>query len=403
MDRPRLEVADVLRRYGEAYREQHATSLSTAQRRVMSAIELCRTAALGGHLEQCDQCQYQRNAYDSCRNRHCPKCQSLARAQWIEDRQSELLDTQYFHVVFTLPEEIVAIAYQNKKVVYDILFRATSETLRIIAADPKHLGAEIGFFAVLHTWGQNLMFHPHLHCVVPGGGLSPDGDRWVSCRPDFFLPVRVLSRLFRRLFLESLQQAFDAGRLHFFTSLHPLQVPSAFAAHLAPLRDAEWVVYAKPPFAGPQQVLDYVGRYTHRVAISNNRLLDIEDDQVQFRYKDYRNRSQQKVMTLSADEFIRRFLLHLLPDGFQRIRYYGFLSNRHREEKLEHCRQLLGMASAHPTTPASEPPKDYRDRYEELTGVSLRLCPVCGRGQMIRVPLPSVACTSSTLKEKDTS
>jgi len=256
MDRPRLEVADVLRRYGEAYREQHAASLSTAQRRVMSAIELCRTAALGGHLEQCDQCQHQRIAYDSCRNRHCPKCQSLARAQWIEDRQSELLDTQYFHVVFTLPEEIAAIAYQNKKVVYDILFRATSETLGTIAADPKHLGAEIGFFTVLHTWGQNLMFHPHLHCVVPGGGLSPDGDRWVSCRPGFFLSVHVLSRLFRRLFLELLQQAFNAGQLHFFTSLHQLQVPSAFAAYLAPLRQAEWVVYAKAPFAGPQQVLD---------------------------------------------------------------------------------------------------------------------------------------------------
>jgi len=322
----------------------------------------------------------------------------LARAQWIEDRLSELLDTQYFHVVFTLPEEIATIAYQNKKVVYDILFRATSETLRTIAADPQHLGAEIGFFTVLHTWGQNLMFHPHLHCVVPGGGLSPDGDRWVSCRPGFFLSVHVLSRLFRRLFLELLQQAFDAGQLHFFTSLLQLHDPPAFAAYLAPLRQAEWVVYAKAPFAGPQQVLDYVGRYTHRVAISNNRLLDIEDGQVQFRYKDYRNRSQQKVMPLSADEFIRRFLLHVLPDGFQRIRYYGFLSNRHREEKLERCRQLLGMASAHPATPATEPPKDYRDRYEELTGVSLRLCPVCRRGQMIRVPLPSVACTSSTLE-----
>jgi hypothetical protein len=399
MDRPRLEVADVLRRYGEAYREQHAASLSTAQRRVMSAIELCRTAALGGHLEQCDQCQHQRIAYDSCRNRHCPKCQSLARAQWIEDRQSELLDTQYFHVVFTLPEEIAAIAYQNKKVVYDILFRATSETLRTIAADPKHLGAELGFFAVLHTWGQNLMFHPHLHCVVPGGGLSPDGDRWLSCRPGFFLAVRVLSRLFRRLFLEQLQQAFDSAQLHFFSSLLQLHDPAAFAAYLDPLRDAEWVVYAKPPFAGPQQVLDYVGRYTHRVAISNNRLLDIEDGQVQFRYKDYRNGSQQKVMPLSADEFIRRFLLHVLPDAFQRIRYYGFLSNRHREEKLERCRQLLGMASAHPTTPATEPPKDYRDRYEELTGFSLRLCPVCRRGQMIRVPLLPVACTSSTLED----
>src|SRR6266702_2950913 len=277
MERPRLEVADVLRRYGEAYREQHAASLSTAQRRVMSAIELCRTAALGGHLEQCDQCQHQRIAYDSCRNRHCPKCQSLARAQWIEDRQSELLDTQYFHVVFTLPEEIAAIAYQNKKVVYDILFRATSETLRTIAADPKHLGAEIGFFAVLHSWGQNLTHHPHLHCVVPGGGLCADGQRWIACRPGFFLPVRVLSRFFRRRFLELLLQAFDGGELQFFSALEELREREAFHRYLDPLRQKEWIVYAKAPFAGPEQVLDYVGRYTHRVAISNNRRLDIED------------------------------------------------------------------------------------------------------------------------------
>ena len=398
MDRPKLEVADVLRRYGEAYRDQHAASLSTAQRRVMSAIELCRTAALGTHLEQCDQCQHERVCYDSCRNRHCPKCQSLARAQWIEDRQSELLDTEYFHVVFTLPEEIAAIAYQNKEVVYGILFRATSETLRTIAADPKHLGAEIGFFAVLHTWGQNLLFHPHLHCVVPGGGLSPKGDRWISCRRGFFLPVRVLSRLFRRLFLELLEKTFDNHQLNFFSSLCELQDRQAFLRYLAPLRREEWVVYAKPPFAGPKQVLDYVGRYTHRVAISNNRLLDIENGEVQFRYKDYRHDNQQKVMTLAAEEFIRRFLLHVLPDSFQRIRYYGFLGNRYRQEKLERCRQLLGMASADQTTLATEP-KDYRDRYEQLTGVSLRLCPVCRQGRMIRIELPTVLCTSSTLRD----
>src|SRR5271156_3854678 len=288
MDRPRLEVADVLRRYGEAYREQHAASLSTAQRRVMSAIELCRTAALGSHREHCDQCPYERTCYDSCRNRHCPKCQSLARAQWIEDRQSELLDTQYFHVVFTLPEEIAAIAYQNKKVVYGILFRAAAETLTTIAADPKHLGAEIGFFAVLHSWGQNLLFHPHLHCVVPGGGISLDGSRWVACRPDFFLPVRVLSSLFGRLFLELLEKAFDSGKLKFFGTLEPLQDRIAFTRHLASLKGREWVVYAKAPFAGPEQVLDYVGRYTHRVAISNSRLLDIAEGKVTFRYKDYR-------------------------------------------------------------------------------------------------------------------
>jgi Putative transposase/Transposase zinc-binding domain len=383
MDRPKLEVGDVFRRYGEAYRQHHAGSLSTAQRRVMSAIECCRTAALGGHVEQCDQCQFQRIAYNSCRDRHCPKCQSLARAQWIEDRQAELLDTEYFHVVFTVPEEIAAIAYQNKDVVYDILFRATSETLRTIAADPKHLGAEIGFFAVLHTWGQNLLFHPHLHCVVPGGGLSPDGKRWIPCRPGFFLPVRVLSRLFRRLFLELLEKAFADGQLQFFSALEDLRDRQVFLRYLAPLRNRECVVYAKAPFAGPQQVLHYVGRYTHRVAISNNRLLDIENGRVQFRYKDYRDSSQQKTMNLSVDEFIRRFLLHVLPDGFHRIRYYGFLGNRYRQQKLEQCRQLLGMVSRKENTAGESTPEDYRDRYEALTGSSLWECPVCHRGRMV--------------------
>ncbi|HEX2715454.1 MAG TPA: IS91 family transposase [Candidatus Acidoferrales bacterium] len=383
MERPRLEVADVLRRYGDTYRQQHAGSLSRAQLRVMSAIERCRTAALGGHLEQCDQCGYQRNAYNSCRNRHCPKCQSLARAQWIEDRQAELLDTGYFHVVFTLPEEIAAIAFQNKQVVYDILFRATSETLRTIAADPKHLGAEIGFFAVLHTWGQNLQFHPHLHCVVPGGGISPDGKCWIPCRPDFFLPVRVLSCLFRRLFLQWLEKALDDGQLKFFSALQELQDRKAFLRYLAPLRKKKWVVYAKKPFAGPQQVLDYVGRYTHRVAISNNRIVNLDDGQVTFRYKDYRKGSQQKTMSLSADEFIRRFLLHVLPSGFQRIRYYGFLGNRYRKEKLEQCRHLLGMLRREPDFPTEVAELDYRDRYQALTGSSLWECPACHRGRMI--------------------
>ena len=383
MDRPRLEVGDVFRRHGEAYRQQHAGSLSRNQRRVMTAIERCRTAALGGHVEQCDQCHFQRIAYNSYGDRHCPKCQSLARAQWIEERQAELLDTQYFHVVFTLPEEIAAIAYQNKKVVYDILFRATSETLRTIAADPKHLGGEIGFFAVLHSWGQNLMFHPHLHCVVPGGGISLDGKRWISCRPDFFLPVRVLSCLFRRLFLELLEKALDEGKLKFFSSLQELEDRKAFLRYLAPLRKKEWVVYAKTPFAGPQQVLDYVGRYTHRVAISNNRILNIEDGQVIFRYKDYRDGSQQKTMTLSADEFIRRFLLHVLPEGFHRIRYFGFLGNRYRKEKLEQCRRLLGMVPLEPDSPTEAAELDYRDRYQALNGSSLWECPACHRGRMI--------------------
>src|SRR6202795_5131468 len=278
MDRPRLEVADVFRRYGAAYRQEHGASLSMAQRRVMTAIEVCRTAVLDGHLEQCDHCGHQRNAFNSCSDRHCPKCQSLARAQWIEDRRSELLNTQYFHVVFTVPEQIAAIAYQNKRTVYGILFRATAQTLLTIAADPKHLGAEIGFFAGLHTWGSNLLHHPHLHCVVTGGGLSANGSQWISCRDGFFLPVGVLSRLFRRLFLEYLLKAFDAGKLQFFFSLEPLRDRSSFLDYLAPLREAEWVVYAKRPFAGPEQVLDYVGRYTHRVAISNNRLLDIAED-----------------------------------------------------------------------------------------------------------------------------
>lgn len=383
MDRPRLEVADVFHRYGDAYRQQHAGSLSRDQLRVMSAIERCRTAALGGHIEQCDQCGYQRHAYNSCRDRHCPKCQSLARAQWIQDRQAELLDTEYFHVVFTVPEEIAAIGLQNKEVLYDILFRATSQTLRTIAADPKHLGAEIGFFAVLHSWGQNLMFHPHLHCVVPGGGISPDGQCWIPCRPSFFLPVRVLSCLFRRLFLEWLEKAFADGQLKFFSSLHQLQDRRAFLRYLAPLRKNKWVVYAKKPFAGPQQVLDYVGRYTHRVAISNNRILNLEDGQVTFRYKDYRNGSQQKTMTLSADEFIRRFLLHVLPEGFHRIRYYGFLGNRYRKEKLEQCRHLLGMVPLQPHSPTEATELDYHDRYEALTGSSLWECPACHRGRMI--------------------
>jgi len=387
MNRPKLEVADVFRLYGEAYREKHGPSLSTAQRRVMSAIEVCRTAALGGHLEHCDSCPYERPCYDSCRDRHCPKCQSLARAEWIEKRKAEILNCEYFHVVFTLPEDLAALAYQNKDSVYSILFRAAAETLSTIAADRKHLGAEIGFFAVLHSWGQNLLFHPHLHCVVPGGGISPDGTRWLPCRPGFFLPVRVLSRLFRRLFLTYLQESFDAGQLHFFSSLKTLHDPQAFTRCLDPVRKQEWVVYAKPPFAGPQQVVDYVGRYTHRVAISNHRIVDIDDGQVKFHWRDYRDNNQQKTMTLLAEEFIRRFLLHVLPSGFHRIRYYGFLGNRYRKDKLEHCRQLLNMTPPNESSSQPQPREDYRDRYERLTGHSLRECPVCHRGRMIMVKL----------------
>ena len=380
--RPPLEVADIFRRYGPQYRQRHGAALSQAQRRVMRAIEVCRTAALGGHVEQCDTCGHQRIAFNSCRDRHCPKCQSLARAQWLEERQAELLETEYFHVVFTVPQEIAAIAYQNKRVVYNILFRATAETLRTIAADPQHLGAEIGFLAVLHTWGQTLLHHPHLHCVVAGGGLAPDGARWIACRPGFFLPVRVLSRVFRRLFLEQLDHAYTTGHLQFTAALASLHDPQAFATYLAPLRHGEWVVYAKKPFGSAQRVLDYLGRYTHRVAISNNRLLSMDDEQITFRWKDYRQHDKQKLMTLTATEFMRRFLLHVLPRGFQRIRHFGFLGNRYRQAKLNLCRRLLAMTLSPPASPARA---DYRDRYEQLTGKSLRVCPVCAQGQMVRV------------------
>jgi Putative transposase/Transposase zinc-binding domain len=302
MGRSGPEVADIFRRHGGAYREKHGTSLSNAQRSAMAAIERCRTASLGGHVEQCDNCGEQRVSYNSCRDRSCPKCQSLARAQWIEDRQAELLDTEYFHVVFTVPKEIAAIALQNANTVYNILFHTVAETLQTIAADPQHLGAEVGFFSVLHTWGQNLSFHPHLHCVVPGGGLSPDRTRWISCRTGFFLPVAVLSMLFRRLFLEALERAFRAGELHFFSSLLPLKERNAFRRYLDPVRRTNWVVFAKPPFAGPEKVLDYVGRYTHRVAISNNRLLDIESGNVRFHWKDYVQRQPAE----DDDTFRRR-------------------------------------------------------------------------------------------------
>jgi hypothetical protein len=306
----------------------------------------------------------------------------LARAQWLEERRAELLETEYFHVVFTVPQEIAAIAYQNKRVVYNILFRATAETLRTIAADPTHLGAEIGFLAVLHTWGQTLLHHPHLHCVVPGGGIAPDGTRWIACRPGFFLPVRVLSRLFRRLFLEQLVRAHATGQLHFSGALAPLHESQAFAEYLAPLERSEWVVYAKKPFGSAQRVLDYLGRYTHRVAISNNRLMSMDNNQITFRWKDYRQHDKQKLMTLTSTEFIRRFLLHVLPRGFQRIRHFGFLGNRYRHAKLAVCQRLLAMPQRAPVTPIRV---DYRDRYEQLTGTSLRVCPVCHHGEMVRV------------------
>jgi hypothetical protein len=384
--RPALEVADIFRQHGPAYRRAHAGRLGLLHTRVMRAIEQCRTATLGGHVERCDACHKERVSYNSCRNRHCPKCQSLARAQWLEDRQAELLECEYFHVVFTLPRAIAAMAYQNKRALYPLLFQASAETLASIALDPKHLGAEIGFLSILHTWGQNLTHHPHVHCVVPGGGLSPDRQRWIACRPGFFLPVRVLSRLFRRLFLEGLNRAFAEGTLTFHGDLAPLADRTNFDAALAPLRESEWVVYAKRPFGGPKQVLEYLGRYTHRVAISNQRLVHLgEDGTVAFRWKDYRQESGIKTMRLAAHEFIRRFLLHVLPKGLQRIRHYGLLGNRHRAGTLARCRELMNIPA-----PASTPglrTLDYRDRYERLTGKSLRRCPVCAHGKWVCIKI----------------
>jgi hypothetical protein len=372
--RTALEVADVFRRHGPAYRQAHDGHLCRTERRVMGAVEACRTAALGGHAEHCADCGLVRQAYNSCRNRHCPKCQGLARADWLDARQADLLPVQYFHVVFTVPAPVAEVAFQNKAAVYAILFQAAAETLRTIAADPKHLGAELGVVALLHTWGQTLTHHPHVHCVVPGGGPSLDGTRWVSCRPGFFLPVRVLSSLYRRLFLQSLQAAFAAGSLSFFGELAGLAEPAAFAGLLAEMRQIDWVVFAKPPFGGPQQVLTYLGRYTHRVAIANSRLTRIDNDEVAFHWKDYRHHNKTKLMALAPEEFIRRFLLHTLPDGFHRIRHYGFLANGHRLAKLALCRRLL----ASPPPPPVPPTADYRERYRQLTGRSLEICPCCG-------------------------
>jgi len=351
----------------------------------MRSIEVCRTAALGGHVDGCDRCGYRKITYNSCRDRHCPKCQALARAKWLEEHRAQLLEVEYFHVVFTVPEQIASIGLQNKKVVYTILFRAASETLRRIAADPKHLGAEIGFLAVLHTWGQNLHHHPHIHCVVPGGGLSPDGHRWVASRKGFFLSVRVLSRLFRGLFLSYLQEAFDAGKLEFHGTLAALSDSDTFKDLMKSCRKTEWVVYSKPPFGGPAQVLEYLGRYTHRVAISNDRLLKLEDGTVTFRFKDYKAGNAQKTMTLTAEEFIRRFLLHALPSGFVRIRHYGFLANRGRAAKLGLCRTLLAGPGGNATPLPAEPVHDWKTRYEMLTGRSLDVCPACGEGRMVEI------------------
>ncbi|WP_342241101.1 IS91 family transposase [Inquilinus sp. OTU3971] len=376
--RPALELADILRAHGEAFRRAHAGHLSLGQLKVMSAIEACRTAALGGHVARCDDCRHLAVSYNSCRNRHCPKCQGAAARAWLAEREADLLPVPYFHVVFTLPAPLAAIAFHNKAVVYDLLFKAAAETLQTIAADPRHLGARIGLVAVLHSWGSALTHHPHVHCIVPGGGLSPDGQRWIACRPGFFLPVRVLSRLFRRLFLEKLATAH--GRLAFFGELAPLAAPDAFAAHLAPLRRAEWVVFAKPPFGGPAAVLAYLARYTHRTAIANSRLVSLDDHAVRFRWKDYRGADpatgavKLKTMSLSPDEFLRRFLLHVLPTGFHRIRHYGLLAKGSHATDLDRLRLLIAeQASDQPAAPHD----DEREPGEPET-TALPACPCCG-------------------------
>ena len=370
------------------WRSANAGQVSLAQLKVMSAIEGCRTAALGGHVERCEDCSHVRIAYNSCRNRHCPKCQAIAAKEWLADREAELLPVPYYHVVFTLPAAIGDIAYQNKAVIYGILFKAAAETLITIAADPKHLGARIGLTAVLHTWGSALTHHPHVHIIVPGGGISPDGERWIACRPGFFLPVRVLSRLFRRLFLEQLAAAYLAGQLQFFGSRAALADPKTFKQYLAPLRKAEWVVYAKRPFGGPEAVLAYLSRYTHRVAIGNSRLIAFNDAGVTFKWKDYRASQQQraKVMTLAVDEFIRRFLIHVLPSGFHRIRHYGLFANGGRAENIARARQLLDVP---------EPPRQPDDTGCSGDGEpqpSSYPCPCCG-GRMIVIETFDRGCT----------
>jgi ssDNA-binding Zn-finger/Zn-ribbon topoisomerase 1 len=383
-----LEVADIFRAHGPAWRKAKAGHVSLGQLKVMSAIESCRTAALGGHVARCENCSHTQISYNSCRNRHCPKCQGAAAKEWLAEREAELLPVPYYHVVFTLPAAIADIAYQNKAVIYNLLFKASAETLTTIAADPKHLGARIGILSVLHTWGSALTHHPHVHMIVPGGGISLDGEKWVSCRPGFFLPVRVLSRLFRRLFLEKLVAAHQAGELQFFGNHAALTDAQAFAAYLAPLRNSEWVVYSKRPFGGPKEVLRYLARYTHRVAISNRRLIALDDNGVTFKWKDYRIEGceRYKVMTLATSEFIRRFLIHVLPDGFHRIRYYGLLASTTRAENIARARELLAVpilpieAIKDASTEAAEPQTPEHP------------CPCCG-GRMIIIEVFARGCS----------
>lgn len=379
-----VEVGAIFRTYGAAYRQQYRPR--PAVLKVLSALESCRTAALGGHVDVCEACGYVRNAYNSCRNRHCPKCQGLAREKWLLARQRELLPVVYFHVVFTIPAALNRLALVNQQVIYDILFKAAAETLLELGADPRHLGGEIGFLAILHTWGQNLMDHPHLHCIVPGGGLTKDGQRWLlprkaKRRKAFFIHVKVLSALFKPKFLAYLKQAYQTGKLKFVGEIETIETPPVFQAFLDQLYEQQWVTYCKRPFGGPKQVLEYLGRYTHRVAISNSRLLALEADKVTFKWRDYRDRNQAKLMTLEAFEFMRRFLLHVLPTGFCKIRYYGFLSTRKKAQKLSRCRELLGV-NGHEQSPNFEC-ATWQELLLALTGLDVRRCPACSKGRMV--------------------
>ena len=376
-----MELADIVRAHGAAYQRTHP--LSRAQRRALRAIETCRTAALGGHRETCDTCGAVQISYNSCRNRHCPKCQTLAKERWLDARRAELLPVEYFHLVFTLPHALNPLAQGNPRVLYTLLFHAVADTLTTFARDPRHLGGDLGATAILHTWGQNLSQHLHLHCVVTGGALAPDGSRWIPAPPGFLFPVRALAQVFRGKFLDALRRAYAADEFVFAGSLAALADPSAFATWLASLRQPDWVVYAKRPFAGPEQVLEYLGRYTHRVGLSNDRILSLDDGIVRFRWKDYADGDRVKLMALETDEFLRRFLLHVVPDGFVRIRHVGFLANRTRQAKLARCRQLL----AQPPAPAAHPLESVQALMLRLTGVDLKRCPVCQQGRMRRTDI----------------
>jgi hypothetical protein len=390
--RQSLEVADIFRAFGPAYREVHGNEMPIRHLRAMRAIEICRTAELGGHVDQCDHCGASRISYNSCRNRHCPKCQSLEKQRWLEAREKDLLPTSYFHTVFTLPEGVRPLALRNQKVVYNLLFKSAPETLTQLAKDSKHLGAEIGFMAILHTWSQTLIDHPHLHCLVSGGGLSLDGKRWVSSRKDFFIPIKVLSSLFRGKFLDGLKKAYEAGELKFAGQIEELRKASVFKRFLSDLYHQEWVVYCKPLLKDPQKVMDYLGRYTHRVALSNDRLVKREGDQVTFRWRDSADNNKIKWRTLEAFEFIRRFLLHILPDQFVKIRYYGILSHRSRKGKLLQCERLLGVVMDH--EPKEDPKETWEELLTRLTGRDPRVCPHCGKGKMIQREILS-ACSVS--------